>query len=191
MHTYIHTHHTHMYVNICTFCIPRLGPVLQVQTHIFEVISAHCFPMPWLIPGHVTWLINFHVLVGYGGILVASQNCTKSCFIFMTLFLPPPPLSSQFYIKEQKLTLIQVQIMIQGPETEAEQMQALHNAQIFSNGAHMYLEQLFQGCSYFHCIFSQDVFLTESRSRGFPSGAKFLSGSFKRSGWSVSPHILL
>lgn len=33
--------------------------------------------------------------------------------------------------------------MIQGPETEAEQMQALHNAQIFSNGAHMCLEQLF------------------------------------------------
>lgn len=60
----------------------------------------------------------------------------------MTLFLPPPTLSSQFYIKEQKLTLIYVQFMIQGPEAEAEQTLILHNAQIFSNDAHMCLEQL-------------------------------------------------
>lgn len=58
----------------------------------------------------------------------------------MTLFLPPPTLSSQFYIKEQKLTLIYVQFTIQGPE--AEQTLVLHNAQIFSKGAHMCLEQL-------------------------------------------------
>lgn len=58
----------------------------------------------------------------------------------MTLFLPPPTLCSQFYIKEQKLTLIYVQFLIQAPE--AEQTLILPNAQIFSNGAHMCLEQL-------------------------------------------------
>lgn len=114
--------------------------------------------------------VTFHILMGYGGILVASQNCTKSCFIFMTLFLPSSTLSSQFYIKEQKLTLIYMQFMIQG--LGAEQTLALDNAQIFSNGAHLCHGQLLQGCSEFHRIFSQDVALTESKNRGFPSGYK-------------------
>lgn len=138
-HIYIHTHHIHMYVNIYTLCIPTLSCFAGANTRL------RC-SLPIASPCHGSYLgvwsgfITFRVLVGCGGILVSSQNCKKSCFIFMALFLPPPTLSFQFYTKEQKFTLIYVQFEIQGPE--AEQTLVLCNAQIFSNGTHMCLEQL-------------------------------------------------
>lgn len=170
--TWIYGHrHTHICAHTTPTCMWIFPPSVS-YSGCFAGANTHicCDLCPLLPLGVWPGFITFHALVGYGGILVTNQNCKKSCFIFMTLFLPPPTLSSQFYIQEQKLALIYLQFMIQGPE--AEQTLVLCNAQIFSNGAHICLEQLLQGFSEFHHIFSQDVPLTESRNRGFPSGGK-------------------
>lgn len=166
-HIYMHTPHPH----VCEYfhpLYPTLGCFAGANTHIWDDLC------PLLPLGVWPGFITFHVLVGYGGILVTNQNCKKSCFIFMTLFLPPPTLSSQFYIQEQKLTLIYLQFMIQGPE--AEQTLVLCNAQIFSNGAHTCLEQLLQGFSEFHHIFSQDVPLQKQKQRVSFWGQNFCLG---------------
>lgn len=57
-HTHIYTHPSPTCLRIFIPSVCLLWAVLQVQTHIFEVISAHCFPMPWLILGCVTWLYH-------------------------------------------------------------------------------------------------------------------------------------
>lgn len=58
INTHIYTHPSPTCLRIFTPSLSLLWAVLQVQTHISEVISAHCFPMPWLIHGCVTWLYH-------------------------------------------------------------------------------------------------------------------------------------
>lgn len=119
IYTYKHIHiHTHTHIHVCMWIFAPAVSIGWAQlcrsagtdTPVWGCLCPLPSPRHGSYLGMLAGFITFHVLVGYGGILVGNENCTKSCFIFMTFcFHPQPPSSSQFYIKEENLTLTNLQ----------------------------------------------------------------------------------
>lgn len=133
--------------------------------------------MSWLIPGHIVWPYHLQCSCGLWRDSDWNPQLYKNLlYLHEFLFFPNlPSISySQFHIKDRNLTPVYTRLGSRNVNLKLNKHWPciMHR---FSCGAHMHLEQCLWGCSEFHYISSQDVFLTESRSRGFPSGTTGLN----------------